>query len=391
MNRVARAQASSSEATSSIWLLGALAQAVSSMGGDPDRVLEALAIGEERLVDPGARIPFSLAAEAWERAAAETSDEAFGLHFAERVPLGAFDVVDYVTRSAPTLGEAILRRLRYQRLLHDCVVVEVQLTPDAARLVHRVEGYPRGAPRHAVEAALAGYVVRGRRLTGVELSPRQVTFRHPAPPELAEHRRIFRCPIRFGAPENALVLDRALLDLPNRAADPGLLAVLDRYAEAILLGLPPAESFLGRVRRLVADALSERAPSLSAVARRLHMSPRTLQRRLGAAGTSFQALADAVRLEHAVGLLADPSLSLAEIAFRLGFSGSSAFHRAFRKWTGMTPLQHRSGLAARWRSPPPRPNPPRRAPGATESSSPLSGKEESPGGPGPSDGAGKGI
>jgi AraC-like DNA-binding protein len=320
---------------------------VSSMGGDPSHVLEGLAIDEGRLADPRARIPFALAAEAWERAAAETRDEAFGLHFAERVPLGAFDVVDYVTRSAPTLGEVIRRRLRYQRLLHDCVVVELQLTADAARLVHRVEGYPRGAPRQAVEAALAGYVVRGRRLTGVELAPRLVTFRHAPSPALAEHRRVFRCRIRFGATENALVLDRALLDLPNRAADAGLLAVLDRYAETILVGLPPRESFLGRVRRLVADELAGCAPSLPAVARRLHMSARTLQRRLGHAGTSFQSLAAAVRLEHAVGLLADPSVSLADIAFRLGFSGSSAFHRAFRKWTGTTPLRQRVDLAAR--------------------------------------------
>ncbi len=373
MNRGAGAQASSSEATSCVWLLGALAQAVSSMGGNPDRVLEALAMGEQRLLDPGARLPLSLAAEAWERAAAETGDEVFGLHFAERVPLGAFEVVvDYVTRSAPTLGEAILRRLRFQRLLHECVVVELQPTPDGARLVHRVESTPRGAPRHAVEAALAGYVVRGRRLTGVELSPRQVTFRHAAPRDLSEHWRILRCPVRFGAPENALVLDRPILDLPNHAADPGLLAVLDRHAEALLLGLPPAESFLGRIRRLIVDDLIERAPSLGPVARRLHMSTRTLQRRLGAAGTSYQALVDAVRLEHAIDLLADPSLSLAEIAFRLGFSGSSAFHRAFRKWTGTTPLRHRSGRTAQWRSHRGRRGGPRLT-AAAESSSPVSG------------------
>jgi AraC-like DNA-binding protein len=149
------------------------------------------------------------------------------------------------------------------------------------------------------------------------------------------------------------VLDRALLDLPDRAAEPGLLAVLDRYAEGMLLGLPPpVESFLGRVRRLVADGAAGSAPSLGGVARRLHMSARTLQRRLDAAGTSFQALSDAVRLERAAALLADPALPLAEVAFRLGFSGASAFHRAFRKWTGTTPLRHRRAARRRASSSP---------------------------------------
>ena len=206
-NLTAVTQPSPNEATSSVWLLGALAQAVSSLGGDPKRVLAGLAIDEEQLADARMRIPSSVVASAWERAAAETGDDNFGLHFAERVPFGAFDVVDYAIRSAPTVGEAILRRLRYQRLLHDCVVVELQLTADTARLVHRADGCLRSAPRHAVEAALACFVVRGRHLTGVEFSPRQVTFRHPAPHSLEEHRRILRCPIRFGAPENTLVLD----------------------------------------------------------------------------------------------------------------------------------------------------------------------------------------
>ncbi|HZA49144.1 MAG TPA: AraC family transcriptional regulator [Myxococcaceae bacterium] len=345
-NLTAVAQPSPDEATSSIWLLGALAQAVSSLGGDPERVLGGLALDDERLADARARIPSSVVASAWEQAATETGDDHFGLHFAERAPFGAFDVVDYAIRSAPTFGEAILRRLRYQRLLQDCVVVELQLTADTARLVHRAEGCLRSAPRHAVEAALACFVVRGRHLTGVEFSPRQVTFLHPAPHSLEEHQRILRCPIRFDAAENALVLDRALLSLPNRTADPGLLAVLDRYAEEMLVALPPMESFLSRVRRLVANDLVGRPPPLATVARRLHMSPRTLQRRLGAAGTSFQALADEVRFDHALDLLADRRLPLAEIAFKLGFSGASAFHRAFRKWTGTTPLRHRASLSA---------------------------------------------
>jgi AraC-like DNA-binding protein len=107
------------------------------------------------------------------------------------------------------------------------------------------------------------------------------------------------------------------------------------------------DGFVGRVQSFVADTLRERAPSLRAIARRLHMSPRTLQRRLEAYGTSFHALVDDLRRELALAYLADPRLSLAEISFLVRFSGRSAFHRAFRKWTGRTPLQHRRSAVPR--------------------------------------------
>lgn len=119
---------------------------------------------------------------------------------------------------------------------------------------------------------------------------------------------------------------------------------MDRLARPLEASV---DSLLARVRRFLAEMLGDGAPSLGAIAQRLHMSPRTLQRRLELDGTSFHVLAGDVRRERALAYLADPKLPLAEVAFLLGFSAPSAFHRAFRKWTGRTPLQHRRSVLAR--------------------------------------------
>ena len=117
--------------------------------------------------------------------------------------------------------------------------------------------------------------------------------------------------------------------------------MLDRYAESLLSALPRTESFLTRLQHLMAQELRGREPKLDAIAAQLGYSPRTLQRKLQQANTSFQHLLDDIRQELALQYLKDTSLTTSEIAFLLGFSENSAFNRAFRRWTTMTPGEYR--------------------------------------------------
>jgi AraC-like DNA-binding protein len=133
-----------------------------------------------------------------------------------------------------------------------------------------------------------------------------------------------------------------VLERPNPTADPALSRTILRHAEALLAALPePTATYAERVRRGLAEILGEGEVSLRQVARGLKMSERSLQRRLAAEGVTFDGLLDDVRHHLALRYLADPSIAVSEVAYLLGYSEPSPFHRAFRRWTGATPSDMR--------------------------------------------------
>jgi len=138
-----------------------------------------------------------------------------------------------------------------------------------------------------------------------------------------------------------MALGADLLALPLASSDPTLLSLLDRSIDQELSLRASPSRFLGQVRQGICAKLSEEPPSLAATARALRMSPRTLQRRIAAEGTSFHAVVESVREELARVYVKDPKRSLGEIAFLLGYAELSPFLRAFRRWTGMTPSRFR--------------------------------------------------
>ena len=181
----------------------------------------------------------------------------------------------------------------------------------------------------------------GRRVTSVNWSPKEIRFEHQQPNETSEHERIFQCPIFFGATANEVVFDSEYLNLPIVMADARLCALLDRHATELLMRYPREDSLVERVRTLMKDELNGGDASLEMVAERLGMSARTLQRKLHGLGVSHQELLDEMRKDLAMRYLREPEMAVCEVAYLLGFSESSAFHRAFKRWTGTTPNEFR--------------------------------------------------
>ena len=243
-------------------------------------------------------------------------------------------------RSCPTLRERFRLAGRYIRLIHEGVYLSLEEDGEVARLVHGHSPEQVG-PRHPVEGMLALALLLGRRGVGADLVPEAVCFAHARPARVSEQERVFGAPIRYGCPRNELVLARELLDRPQRHAELRLLAILDRQLGELLSGLPESHRFRDLVRRRVMDELPEREPAVAAVARKLHMSARSLQRRLQGEGTSFAEVLSDLRRDLALRYLQDQRISIAEAAFLLGFLDATAFHRAFRRWTGTTPAKYR--------------------------------------------------
>ncbi len=316
-------------------------------GVQPDALLAAARLDAGLFAGPDIDIDHAQELRLWAEAARLTGDQELGLHLAEWIVPRTdelFDVLSFALRSCATLGDHYRRAARYMCLVHPAVCVSLEEEAKVARLVHAHHYEPPGSPRHPVEGFLALALLLGRKCVGAELAPREVRFRHARPARVSEHERVFGAPVRFGCARDELVLDLALLGRKQRHAEPRLLAVLDRQLDGLLAEQPEGDGLLDLVKRCMLDELPDREPSISAVAAKRHMSPRSLQRRLHAEGTTFAKLLSDVRRELGFRYLRDPRIAIAEVGFLLGFGDVTAFHRAFRRWTGTTPARYRRSL-----------------------------------------------
>lgn len=314
-------------------------------GLSADELLRVAGISADELADPEARVPHTVAMTLWDEIPRRARREHFALEIAAQLPLGHHDVVDYVARHSATLGEAFAQVIRFQRLMFDGASLSIETEPRRVILRHALRD-GTAVPRHLGEFVLALFLLRGRSLVGDDLAPIETRFRHAAPADVAPHHALFGAKVRFDQPANELVFERAQMDRPVRGPDPALRAILERHATMLLERAPDPEDLVARVRADVCEHVKTGVPAARDVARRLGMSERTLHRRLAAEGIGYQDLVDAVRKELALERMRDETAPIAEIAFLLGFSEASSFHRAFRRWTGTTPAAYRRDLVA---------------------------------------------
>ncbi|HVG28087.1 MAG TPA: AraC family transcriptional regulator [Pyrinomonadaceae bacterium] len=327
--------------TISVKAVGKILDAALAAGVRPRQLCRAVELDPALLEDAENRIPYAQLVALYEAAARLTGDTAFGLHLSERASPRAFDLLGYVMLNSPTLGEAVGRIIRYHSIWTDGATYSLEIEGDVARLGYRYVNLEADACRQDCEMTL-GITLRFARLaTGVDWTPLEVGFAHAEPADTSEHRRIFRGPVRFSRPANLIVFDRALLNLAMEGADPALCAVLDRHAEELLAKFPGRGGFAGEVRALLFEALSGGDASLETISQQLGTSPRTLQRKLKEEGATHQVLLDELRRDLSKRYLSEPQMAISEVAYLLGFSEPSAFHRAFRRWTGITPREYR--------------------------------------------------
>ncbi len=329
------------DSTQSIAMVKLLVHSGKQHGLSAETVLALVGLQPARLEDPDGRVPRLTVYKLWKALAEAVGDPDLGLSISQNMPQGVIGLVEYVARNSATVGEAFEAAARYVRIIHDGGVIEIERRPTVFTLAHRIEVDPLGAPRANADWILAHLVIRGRDYTGVDFAPRLVEFHHRRPTDVRRYLEIFRSVPRFEAECNRLTFDAAVYDLPIKQADPNLLALMAHYAEQQLAQLPEGESFPERMQRVISELIVRGVPRLGDVARALGVSSRTLQRRLRGEETSFQAQVTDVRKQMAQRYLSDPQLSINEIAFMLGYSEPSAFHRSFKKWLGVTPRSFR--------------------------------------------------
>ena len=180
-----------------------------------------------------------------------------------------------------------------------------------------------------------------RMMAGSHWAPHEVQFAHQAPEQTSEHHRIFGAPVLFGCATNAFLIELEFLERQVPAADQRLYGILKQYLDRVLDEMPREDELLASVRRAIAESMRDGDPRLVRVAKKVAMSSRTLQRRLNEYGVDFKKLADDTRRRFALSYLRDRKQTLTEVAYLLGYSDLSAFNRAFKRWTGSTPMKYR--------------------------------------------------
>ena len=198
---------------------------------------------------------------------------------------------------------------------------------------------------HAVEAFMATAMTILRGISGQDLAPLAVHFRHNREAHRGTYEEFFGCPLVFDAPDYKVVIPRAALDYKCNQANPQLADSIDSWMSDYLAGFE-TDSLSTRVRRLLTEKLPDGEFMQDAVASELAMSPRSLQRGLQKEGTNFKELLDMTRRDLAKNYIRENQLSLIEVCCLLGFSDQSNFTKAFKRWTGKTPLNYRQDLPA---------------------------------------------
>jgi len=329
----------SRKATVSVEYLRLFASAAANRGLDVGPIFAASGIDRSILTRHGARVGARAAAEAWKRASRRLGDPLFGLTLADTLPLGAMSLIDHLVLSSADVRHGLTQVARYSPLMSDAERLTLTVHGDEARFrFHDGNDIP-----HAIEMIVGIFARRARELFGPCWSLKRVSFAHAALGPRATYDRICQAPIQFERPFTEAVFARELLDWPMAGANARVNDILAAEADAALVSLGSAgrePSFIDSVERVLADGLHARDLTLTRLADHLAISARTLQRRLRAAGVTHRGLVRAVREDLANRSLAT-RVSQRQIARTLGYSGAGAFQRAFKRWSGMTPGQHR--------------------------------------------------
>lgn len=314
------------------------------LGIDPVPLLQRARIPPLLLGDDRARVTpeqFARLVRALHRA---TGDEFLGLAPSPSRP-GTFAMMCYACVGCRDLESALDRAVRFYGLFPDGP--DLALEQHGGEAVFAVRNdlgeHPEG--RFLAECLVLVWHRLASWLIGRRIALHRASFACPAPPYAAEYGVMFGCPVHFGAQRTGAVFDARWLAAPVVRDERSLEGLLRHAPFDLLSRREYGTTVTEQVRQAFVRALREghpaRLPEVAQLAARLAVSPATLRRRLEAEGTSYQRLKDQVRREAAIAGLAEGRMPIAELAARLGFSEDTAFHRAFRRWTGTTPGVYR--------------------------------------------------
>ncbi|TNF91548.1 MAG: AraC family transcriptional regulator [Gammaproteobacteria bacterium] len=297
-------------------------------------------------IDPAAlsksmvRIPWKQAVIVWKEIS-DKVDPAFGLCVSQAWQPSDFHSLGCAFMSSNTLRDALNRVVRFNSLVYDVVTYSLVDKNDKGVISYDAKYDIHDEPAILEDTRWAIVLNACRRVYGEELNPVGVTFWHDEPSTaIDKFTAYYRCPIKFGEKSACMTFSKEVLDKPLPASNHELALTLDRTLNNYVSKFQQ-EDIVARTKSIICEMLPSGDISNESVADALHMSPRSLQRKLADVDTTFRNLVEQIREGLAKSYLTDKTYGMIEITYMLGFSSQSSFSRAFKRWTGMTPQDYR--------------------------------------------------
>lgn len=309
-------------------------------GLDVQAIYHRLGYDAEKLPLHQLRMPHQQQAFFWQTVEAVTGDLDVGLHLCPHLPGFRGEVLEYLMFSSPTFGEGATRALKYLRLVSDAL--NVQLVRDAQGVRAVVATTAAQAPqlRHTEICVVFELIQFARAVSENQSRVLKIHLHCSRRAPQREYEKIFGCPVTFDAPASEIWFDPAILEYRSPRYDPDLFRLHEELAEKRLSALK-RQDLIERIRAILAKKLELETCELEGVARELGLPPRRLRFELSRAGTSFSEVVEGFRYALARKLLGKTSEPIDHIVYLTGFSEPSTFYRAFKRWSGMTPVQFR--------------------------------------------------
>ncbi|HMJ56901.1 MAG TPA: AraC family transcriptional regulator [Polyangiaceae bacterium] len=306
----------------------------------PAELLAGSNVSEASLSDPATRLPLSTLERLIERARTLTGEPGLGFHLGLSMRISAHGHLGFAAMTATTLGDALDIAARFAPTRTTAVALRLEVDDDRAMVVIEERAEFGSARDVIIMSLIVGIWQIGNALTGRSLRG-GADLAFPEPAYFARFASLTPGPVRFDQPRHQLIFDKSILDLPLVLSDPTAQRLAREQCERELEAIGPRAAIVADVRTHLPREEGGFHP-LPRIAKGMHMSVRTLKRKLEADGTSYSELLDEQRRGKAMLLLRREDLAIEEIADRLGYSDAANFTRAFRRWTGITPKAFRA-------------------------------------------------
>jgi AraC-like DNA-binding protein len=268
----------------------------------------------------------------------------FGVRVGQQMVMEDYGVLGLSWRTCSKVGEIFERSERYFKLLSNTFVWRIVEKGAISHIILNREAHRRGM-QLSTEASLSATVVVLQAMSEENISPIQVSFKHKAPENISSFQDAFNCAVLFEQDQYAISYYTADLNLRTAKADASINRYLIQQVEEKTKGIAiPGNKIVRDVEALIEDALPTGIPSIHHIGELVAMSNRTLTRRLSKAGVTYRDLIKKTQERIAKQMLRDPEKSIGDIAYLTGFSEQSAFNRAFKKWTDVTPSEFRKTM-----------------------------------------------
>ncbi len=319
----------------------ALVAALNANGHDGEQLLKEVELNPADLTNPEARFPMAKTRFLWQKAVELTGDPCFGLTVSGHINHASYHALGYSVLASSTLKEVFERIVCYFHIVTNGA--ELKFTEEAEYFCFAIDVPPHGLQpaSEALDAFLSSIIRSCRLLTDRNFAPQKVYLKHSKPEGTDGFERFFKAPITYNAEGYILFLDksRLLARLPTANAE---LARCNDQIASEYLARHECDKAAYKVKQALIHMLPLGEPSQEAIAKALNMSLRTLQRKLSRENTTYIEILDTTRRALALSYVGQSNTRFSEITFLLGFCDSSSFSRAFKRWTGLSPSQHRT-------------------------------------------------